>query len=126
MRRAPALLTTTALAALGLTAGALAAASPAAAAGPCGTLSTAPAYKHVVWIWMENHSYSDIIGNTSQAPYLNALAGECGLATNYHPPPYFTGDNGFAGIAAIPGGGVWAVGITANNGSPATLIAYHC
>jgi phospholipase C len=33
---------------------------------------------------MENHSYSDIIGNTSQAPYLNSLATECGLATDYH------------------------------------------
>jgi hypothetical protein len=62
-----------------------AAAWPAAAAtGPCGTTATAPTYKHVIWIWMENHSLSDIIGNTSQAPYLNSLAAECGLATNYH------------------------------------------
>ena len=57
---------------------------PAAAAGPCGTTATAPAYKHVIWIWMENHSLGDIIGNTSQAPYENSLAAECGLATNYH------------------------------------------
>ena len=61
-----------------------AAASPAATAGPCGTVTTAPAYKHVIWIWMENHSFTNIIGNTSQAPYLNSLASECGLATNYH------------------------------------------
>jgi phospholipase C len=54
-----------------------------AATGPCGTVTTAPHYSHVVWIWMENHSFSDIIGN-SQAPYINSLAGECGLATNYH------------------------------------------
>ena len=33
---------------------------------------------------MENHSFSDIIGNTSQAPYINSLAAGCGLATNYH------------------------------------------
>jgi phospholipase C len=33
---------------------------------------------------MENHSYTDIIGNTSQAPYINSLAANCGLATNYH------------------------------------------
>jgi phospholipase C len=32
---------------------------------------------------MENHSYNTIIGS-SQAPYINALAKECGLATNYH------------------------------------------
>ena len=63
---------------------AFATAKPAAAAGPCGTVSTAPAYTHVIWIWMENHSYTDIIGNTSQAPYINTIAGECGLATNYH------------------------------------------
>jgi phosphatidylinositol-3-phosphatase len=54
------------------------------AAGPCGSVATPPTYRHVVWIWMENHSYDDIIGNEAQAPYLNALASECGLATNYH------------------------------------------
>lgn len=37
-----------------------------------------------------------------------------------------TGDNGFAGIAAIPGGGLWAVEITANNGNYSTLVEYHC
>lgn len=83
MRRNPRLLA--ALAAVSITiAGAAAVSAPAAnAAGPCGTVATAPAYKHVVWIWMENHSFSDIIGS-SQAPYLNSLASECGLATNYH------------------------------------------
>lgn len=33
---------------------------------------------------MENHSFSDIVGNKSQAPYLNSLAANCGLAKNYH------------------------------------------
>jgi phosphatidylinositol-3-phosphatase len=33
---------------------------------------------------MENHAYSQIIGNTAAAPYENQLAGQCGLATNYH------------------------------------------
>ncbi len=55
----------------------------AAASGPCGTLSSPPAYTHVIWVWMENHSYSTIIGS-AKAPYLNSLAAECGLATNYH------------------------------------------
>jgi phospholipase C len=63
----------------------LTASTPAAAtAGPCGTAARPPAYRHVIWIWMENRSYRDIIGNTSQAPYLNSLAAQCGLATNYH------------------------------------------
>jgi phosphatidylinositol-3-phosphatase len=66
-----------------VTAAALAAPA-AAAAGPCGTVTMAPTYTHVIWILMENHSKGDIIGNTSQAPYLNSLATECGLATNYH------------------------------------------
>ncbi len=60
------------------------AASPAAASGPCGTATTPHTYKHVIWIWMENHSLSDIIGNTSQAPYINSIASGCGLATDYH------------------------------------------
>ena len=50
---------------------------------PCGTTAKAPAYKHVIWIWFENHSSSVIIGS-SQAPYFNTLARECGLATSYH------------------------------------------
>jgi hypothetical protein len=57
--------------------------SGAKTASPCGTTTTAHAYKHVIWIWFENHSYSDIIGN-SDAPYFNTVASECGLATNYH------------------------------------------
>jgi len=73
----------------------------AAAAGPCGTLATAPHYSHIVWIWMENHSYGDIIGS-SQAPYINSVAAECGLATNYHNvshpslPNYVAGTSGLA------------------------------
>jgi hypothetical protein len=37
----------------------------------------------VIWLWLENHSYDTVIGSP-QAPYLNSLATECGLATNYH------------------------------------------
>ena len=55
----------------------------ARAAGPCGTTKTAPTYRHVIWIWFENHSYSDIAGSSS-APYFNSIASECGVATNYH------------------------------------------
>ena len=40
-------------------------------------------YQHVIWVWMENKSSSDVIGS-SQAPYINGLASECGLATKYH------------------------------------------
>jgi hypothetical protein len=37
-----------------------------------------------------------------------------------------TGDNGFASIASVPGGGLWAVGVTAGSGNFSTLIAFHC
>lgn len=47
---------------------------------PCG-VSGAPHYAHVVWIWMENHSYGSVIGN-SQAPFENSVATQCGSATN--------------------------------------------
>jgi phospholipase C len=53
------------------------------ASHPCGTQSKPGTYKHVIWIWLENHSYNAILGS-SQAPYFNVLAKDCGLATNYH------------------------------------------
>ena len=52
--------------------------------GPCGTAATPPSsYDHVVWIWMENKPFDDVIGTTA-APYETQLAARCGLATNYH------------------------------------------
>jgi phospholipase C len=60
-------------------------AQPAARAvtGPCGRTPEPSHYKHVVEIWMENHSYDSVIGSPD-SPYVNQLASECGLATNYH------------------------------------------
>ena len=76
-------------------------APPPSPAGPCGRrVGRAPArYDHVVWIWMENKSYSSIIGSP-EAPYENSLADACGLATNYvavaHPslPNYIAATSG--------------------------------
>ena len=65
------------------------AAAPAAAATqpsashPCGTQAKPGTYRHVIWIFMENHSYGTIIGS-SQAPYINTVAKECGVVTNDH------------------------------------------
>ena len=97
----------------GTTATVAAAASPVptvAVGGPCGMRATAPGYQHVIWIWMENHSYNSIIGS-SQAPYINSLATECGLATNYHNvshpslPNYISATSGlgYSGIARFDG-----------------------
>ncbi len=53
------------------------------AAAPSGTPTKAiPHYQHIVEIMMENTSYGTIIGNAN-APQINALASQYGLATNY-------------------------------------------
>jgi hypothetical protein len=65
--------------------------APPSNAGPepvCGWRdSPPPAYDHVVWVVLENHSYGDLIGApgtraAASSPYLNKLADGCGLATN--------------------------------------------
>jgi len=43
-----------------------------------------PAFKHIFVIIMENKDYERIVDNTGQAPYLNELAQQYGLATNYY------------------------------------------
>jgi phospholipase C len=57
--------------------------SDVSAKAPCQGLVRPPAYRHVVWIWLENHGYDAIIGSP-QAPFTNHLAAQCGLAANYH------------------------------------------
>ena len=53
-----------------------------------------PTFSHVVVVVEENHSYEEVIGNSAM-PYLNSLAKQYGLATQYygdtHPslPNYF-------------------------------------
>ena len=50
----------------------------------CGHPGTAPThYDHVVWIVMENKSYSEVM-KSSSAPFTRALAQACGEATNFH------------------------------------------
>ena len=59
--------------------------APAAArVGTCGWVDGAPAtYEHVVWIWMENHRSSDVLGSPN-APYETALAAQCGSSAQAH------------------------------------------
>ncbi|HEY3020740.1 MAG TPA: alkaline phosphatase family protein [Solirubrobacteraceae bacterium] len=52
------------------------------AATPCGVAAAPPAWQHVVWIVFENKNYMDIVG-APDAPYMNAVAAQCGLATNF-------------------------------------------
>ncbi len=62
-------------------------------------------FDHVFVIMMENHGTDEIIGNAADAPYINQLAGQYGVATNYygvtHPslPNYLAAISGdFQGI----------------------------
>jgi hypothetical protein len=54
------------------------------ASSMCGRAARPPdKWRHVVWIWMENASFGEIMGGSS-APSLHRFARQCGLATNYH------------------------------------------
>jgi phospholipase C len=75
----------------------------AGAVSACGRVAPGSAsYSHVVWLWMEYHSYEQVIGSRA-APYLNSLATKCGLATNYHNithpslPNYIAATSGLSG-----------------------------
>ena len=58
-------------------------------------MGSVPAYSHIVVVVMENHNYSEIAGNTAQAPYINSLMAGGANLTNMsaimHPsqPNYF-------------------------------------
>src|SRR5204862_7469665 len=64
-------------------------------------------YRHVIWVWMENQSYDQVMGSRS-ARYLNSLAEACGLATNYHNithpslPNYIAATSGLGGPELHP------------------------
>lgn len=60
----------------------LAGCGPQINVNPSYTPTHSPTFQHIFLIVMENHDYDDIIGS-SQAPHINALARQYGLATNY-------------------------------------------
>jgi hypothetical protein len=41
-------------------------------------------FKHIFVIMMENHATNEIIGNTADAPFINSLASQSAVATNYY------------------------------------------
>lgn len=82
--------------------------TPGTAGPACGKIAPGSAsYRHVIWIWMENKDYENVIG-ASSAPYLNSLAANCGLATNYHAitnpslPNYIAATSGLGGYKLNP------------------------
>ena len=80
-------------------------AAPAGAAtNPCGGVSPPPAtYAHVVVIMEENLSYTNAIGS-AKAPYLNQLAGQCALATNFHNETHGSQPNYMAATSGVATG----------------------
>jgi hypothetical protein len=58
--------------------------STPSASTPCGTATSAPTqWDHVVWIVFENKAYSQVVGS-SNAPYINSIAGKCGSASSFY------------------------------------------
>ena len=72
-------------------------------------VSTVPRFQHVFLIYMENNNYNStsdpanggpgIIGNTSQAPYINSLLSQGSLLSNYHALTH-SSDPNYVAIAA--------------------------
>jgi YVTN family beta-propeller protein len=58
-----------------------AAAQPATLTPPA---SSVPSYQHVFLFYFENEDYNQVIGNTSQAPYLNSLRAQGATLTNFY------------------------------------------
>jgi phosphatidylinositol-3-phosphatase len=75
--------------------------SAPSASHPCGTEAKAGTIKHVIFIVLENHSYGAILGS-SQAPYFNTLAKDCGVATNYHNITHPSLPNYIAATSGLP------------------------
>jgi len=50
---------------------------------------------------MENHSFDTVVGS-GQAPYINSLAGRCGLAANYHNISHPSLPNYVAATSGLP------------------------
>src|SRR4051812_3580212 len=52
-------------------------------ATPCARGPAPAHYDHVVWIWMENHTASAVLGPGAPTPYEQSLAAQCGSTTTY-------------------------------------------
>lgn len=75
--------------------------NPATAANPA---EAVPAFKHVFVLVLENHAYSQVIGN-QDAAYLNRLAGQYGLSTQY----YGVGHPSLPNYLALTGGDTFGI-----------------
>ncbi len=72
--------------------------TPVTAATLAPPASTVPAFDHVFMIMMENTNYSEVIGDTTDAPYINSLATQGALMTDYS-GVYHPSDENYLAIA---------------------------
>jgi len=61
-------------------------------------ISSVPAFDHVFMVMMENTDYAQVIGDTSNAPFINGLAARGTLLTNYN-AVYHPSDENYLAIA---------------------------
>jgi len=74
------------------------------ASAPCGRGGSAADYTHVIWIWMENRSYSQVLGPNGQAPRLATYGRRCGVATAYYALTHPSLPNYLAAVSGSTGG----------------------
>lgn len=74
-----------------------------AATAPCRAAAPPARWRHVVWVWMENKDYSDVLGGHASS-YLSRLAAGCGVATNYHGVTHPSLPNYLAAVSGSTGG----------------------
>ena len=79
-------------------------ATQSAAQAPCGRGGSAAQYSRVIWIWMENRSYSQVLGPTGQATRLKSYASKCSVATAYYAIRHPSLPNYLAAVSGSTGG----------------------
>jgi phosphatidylinositol-3-phosphatase len=80
---------------------------------PCGHEGTPPdAYQHVIWIWMGDRGYGDVMSPHALGNYVKGYSKACGLATNYVAVSHPIVPNQAAALAGQ------TFGLTTNNQPP--------
>jgi phosphatidylinositol-3-phosphatase len=72
--------------------------------GPCGRGGSPSQYTHVIWIWMENRSYSQVLGPSGQATRLKSYSHRCAVATAYYALTHPSLPNYLAAVSGSTGG----------------------
>ena len=85
---------------------------------PCGHPGKPPtAYDHVIWIWMGDRGYGDVMSRHALGNYVKAYSKACGLATNYVAVTHPIVPNQMAALAGQ------TFGLTTNNQPPGGINA---